>query len=167
MVVACVALAQFANAQNEDGGKFTLAGGLQYSTHTSDLLELNNTNLNVAGYYWLNSNWGVGLDLGFGTVEDTYNTYKAYASAIFLTPLSSNGIFNFYTTAGLGINGFNPEVGSDETNFGLAIIPGFQVELGKGWALNFNMGGITYDGASERFSLGFGQNAGAGIQYTF
>ncbi|MFV0483419.1 MAG: hypothetical protein ACK5MG_04920, partial [Bacteroidales bacterium] len=68
---------------------------------------------------------------------------------------------------GLGINGFNPEVGSDETNFGLAIIPGFQVELGKGWALNFNMGGITYDGASERFSLGFGQNAGAGIQYTF
>jgi hypothetical protein len=166
-ILMLLAIGGFATAQAQqqapNPGSILIYGDLGFSTST-DRAGFKHLNWNASpgvGYQF-NDNMTVGLNVSWGqnaitdtsaaAVTVTDNLYRAGAFFRYTYPLSNiffaYGQFDAayignYTTSG-SLPAWNKATG-----FEVGITPAVGVHVGKGFALNFGIGGITYRTMSE------------------
>lgn len=142
-------------------------------------------NMNLGVGYQFDHNWTVGLTGGYSTLRERPNgqtywdLYDSYSFAPFIRysrPMGS--LFTFFTQGEFGYIGSsmgqtNLNTRSNYNGTYLSVFPAIGLNLGKGWALNFNVGGLGYssikhensNSPSRGFSLTFGQHYNAGLSW--
>jgi len=142
-------------------------------------------NLNLGVGYQVGHNWTVGLTGGYGTDrfredgQSHWDLQDAYSIAPFVRYTRPMGhLFTIYTQAEFGYLG----TASGQTNMNSRvnyngvygyIYPGIGINFAKGWALNFNVGGIGYSSvkletsndAQRNFGITLGQQVNAGLTW--
>lgn len=142
-------------------------------------------NLSAGVGYQFSNNWTAGITGGYGTHRERPNGQNfwsvddSYSIAPFLRytrPLGS--IFTVYNQVEFGYFG----TASGATNINSRVnyngvygymYPGIGINFAKGWALNFDLGGIGYSSykletsndAQRNFGFNFGQQVNAGLTW--
>jgi hypothetical protein len=145
-------------------------------------------NLNPGIGYQFDNHWTAGLEGGFGTVRtkglgsnlwDYENKFSAGPFVRYTQPLGRKNIFAFFAQAGGGYNGMQRKLGGASGavahHGGYAYVrPAIGVNVYKGFALNFGMGGIDFNTMSRgngsnitHFGITFGQQFNIGISKNF
>lgn len=156
-----------------------------YTTKSSADYVTKSFNLNVGAGYQFDNNWTIGLTGGYTTFRDRpdgqnhWDLNDQYRLAPFLRysrPLGN--LFTFYTQGEFGYVGTaagqtNQNTRVNENGVYAYVYPGIGINMGKGWALNFNIGGLGYqsikletvNNPDRSFGLSFGQHMNAGLTW--
>ncbi len=149
-----------------------------------------NFNLNPGVGYQIDNHWTLGVEGRIGTLRtkpDNSNIwlfsdqYKAGAFVRFTQPLGRQNIFSFFTQAGVGYEGSasgttaSSNVSSTSNGAYGYVMPSLAINVYKGLALNFAIGGIDFGtqrakGATTSytsFGVTFGQQFNIGISKNF
>jgi len=158
-MLALLAVGTIASANAQEGSILLYGNaGIQSITDASK----NNTfNWNVTPGigYQLNQNWTVGLNLGYGqntqklndsSNRNSVNSYKVGVFGRYAHAIGDSKIFTWYGQLDLGYAGQYTTDGSaaaTDKASGIAadLFPALGVNVGCNWALNFSVGGISYN----------------------
>jgi len=186
--LALLAVSSIATA-NAQKGSILLYGNLSFNTST-DVNKTKTTNwaaMPGIGYQF-NNNWTAGLNLGFGeqgtqangsSDKQTINTYDFGVFARYSHNMGN--IFYCYGQIDVTYTGGYTTFGSapsynKHTGLMADFVPALGMHLGKGWGMNFSVGGISYttdkatvsgSNANSNFALSFGQQMNIGISKNF
>ena len=186
--LALLAVSSIATA-NAQKGSILLYGNLSFNTST-DVVKTKTTNwaaMPGIGYQFDN-NWTAGLNLGFGeqgtqangsSDKQTINTYNFGVFARYSHNMGN--IFYCYGQVDVSYTGGYTTFGSapsfnKHTGLMADFVPALGMHLGKGWGMNFSVGGISYvtdksadagATASNNLSITFGQQMNIGISKNF
>nr|WP_294925221.1 outer membrane beta-barrel protein [uncultured Flavobacterium sp.] len=186
-----------ANAANAQKGSILAMGSFTYQSQntTNSGLEdkTNYFSFSPKSGYQFHENWTAGIDAEFSRSKQEYmnnaeyktDTYAVGGFLRYSKPL--NQTFSAYADLGTGYQNrkerrSNSDVPFDYTNKGngfyITVIPAILINVGNGFGLNFNIGGlgyssINYDGDNgdidsyENFNFTFGQGFSLGISKNF
>jgi hypothetical protein len=193
LLVLALAMVSFANAQKK--GSILVMGSINYqSQNTSNSgSEYKTSYFGFAPKvgYQFHQDWTAGIEAGVGTSKQDYGNNSEYKSNNFslggflryAKPL--NQTFSAYADLGAGYqsNKITNTTGPIDTinegdGFYIDITPAILVNVGKGWGLNFNIGGLgyntlNYDGNNgngdnvKTFNFSFGQQFSVGVSKHF
>jgi hypothetical protein len=194
-LLTCLSLSLTYLAQAQQGS-ILLFGSIGF-THADDKA-LNNAQLQVYKQntftfnpgigYQLNSHWVVGADLGytyndntsnFQTGDNSSNSWYAGPFVRYYYPLSSwvsvYAQFDALYDYDAQISVFNGTTSEPVKTFSTDLFPALLFNLGKGFGLNFSLGGFTYEqtrvkgigSTGNSFLINFGQGANFGISKNF
>jgi hypothetical protein len=195
LIVLALTVASFANAQK---GTVLVMGSVSYWSEKNSSLEANSKQTNF-GFspkvgYQFTDNWTVGGEAGISIHKYEYlantnsgqesktNNYSVGAFVRYSKSLSD--LFLIYADLGAGYvdsketnsNSYaNPTTyTSKENGFYATIAPALQINIAKGFGLNFGFGGLNYskkngdNGINKNaFYFNFGQSFTAGISKNF
>ncbi|MBF4493980.1 MULTISPECIES: outer membrane beta-barrel protein [unclassified Flavobacterium] len=193
LLVLALAMVSFANAQKK--GSILVMGSINYqSQNTSNSGSEYKTS--YFGFtpkvgYQFHQDWTAGIEAGVGTSKQDNGNNSEYKSNNFslggflryAKPL--NQTFSAYADLGVGYqsNKITNTTGPIDTinegdGFYIGITPAILVNVGKGFGLNFNVGGLgyntlNYDGNNgngdnvKTFNFSFGQQFSVGISKNF
>lgn len=190
LLVLALAVVSFANAQK---GTVLVSGSISYWSmkESGDGFKTTNNNFGFSPKvgYQFTDNWTLGAEAELSFREDKYtnqemksNSYSAGAFVRYSKPLSD--LFFIYADLGAGYSGTksksdydfsDPYVVKTKANgFYAAIEPSVAINLKKGFALNFSVGGLDYysrnvdNGNKEsNFYFTFGRSFSAGLSKNF
>jgi len=162
-----------ASAQSQS---ILLYGNLSVSSQTQDNVTTSNWNIAPGIGYQLNNNWTLGVNLAYGSSKDnsgtTVSTWSAGPFARYTHAMGS--MFYCFGQADLGFGGASSSGTSLESSVGIMVWPAIGMNVGKGYALNFSLGGIGYSSmtpnggtAQTQFTLNFGQTMMIGLSKNF
>ena len=193
LVVLALAMVSFASAQKK--GSFLVMGSIDYSSQkvSNSGYEGNNSDFTFSPKvgYQFHQSWTAGLELGVGSSKNELDYSGVYKENNFsfggfvryAKPL--NQTFSAYADLGLGYQSVKETytVGAasyiDEGDgYYIGVTPAILVNVGKGFGLNFNVGGLgyntlNYDGNNgngddvKNFNISFGQQFSVGISKFF
>jgi len=193
LVVLALAVVSFANAQKK--GSVLVMGSIEYNSENVSNAGVENK-YNTFGFapkvgYQFHQNWTAGLEAGIASSKQDLNGNNEYKTNNFslggflryAKPL--NQTFSAYADLGIGYqdrkvtnrNGFVTTTDKGD-GFYIGITPAILVNVGKGFGLNFNVGGLgyntlNYDGNNgngdtvKNFNFSFGQQFSVGISKNF
>jgi hypothetical protein len=125
--------------------------------------------------YQVADKWTLGLNLGYQKYRSGYTSNKYSAGPFLRYTKQISELFSFFAQiqATYSINDFSADPTS--TSINVDAFPAIELNLGKGFALNFNFGGIGYEsikvkgksGSYDRLNLNIGSGAGFGISKRF
>lgn len=194
LVIAALAIFSFANAQK---GSILVMGSVDYNSQN---VSNSNTGEDTDQYtfnflpkvgYQFHENWTAGIEARFGSgkqkfVNNSESKNTNYAVGGFLRytkPL--NETFSAYADLGIGFQNTKTTNSSDilsSTNKGdgfyVGITPAVLINVGKGFGLNFNIGGLGYSTLNyddingqgdeyKNFNFSFGRSFAVGISKNF
>jgi len=186
--LALLAVSSIATA-NAQTGSILLYGNLSFSSMTFQNKDKQTVWSATPGIgYQFNNHWTAGLNLGFG--ENGYQTngvsdkttVNNYQLGVFARYNHNMGnIFYCYGQVDVDYTGGYTTVGSAPSSAkhnGIMadFVPALGIHLGKGWGMNFSVGGISYvtdkssdagANASNNLSITFGQQMNIGISKNF
>ncbi len=193
LVILALAMVSFANAQK---GSVLVMGSVQYHSQNASNsgLETQSTLFSFSPKvgYQFHENWTAGIEGTVGTSkqevkndsnESKSNIYSVGGFLRYSKPL--NQTFSAYADLGVGYQNSkstNTTESVSSTNQGdgfyIGVTPAILVNVGKGFGLNFNIGGIgyntfNYDGNNgngdefKNFSFTFGQAFSVGVSKNF
>lgn len=191
LVIVALAMVSFANAQK---GKFLVMGSIEYNSQNgsgqgSETKSRSFIFSPKVGYQF-HENWTAGIEGGIGTskTELTTTEYSKSKSDFFSLggflryskPL--NQTFSAYVDLGTGftnqkntsINGVNSS-DNKANGFYVGLTPAIFINVDKGFGLNFNIGGLSYnnydyeDGTNvvKSFNFNFGKAFSVGVSKNF
>ena len=193
LVVLALAMVSFANAQKK--GSILVMGSIEYNSqnvsNSGSEGKYNDFAFSPKVGYQFDENWTAGIEAGVGTSkqENGNNTeYKTNNFSLggflrYSKPL--NQTFSAYADLGVGYQNrkVTQDVGPVNTinegdGFYIGITPAILVNVGKGFGLNFNVGGLGYDTLNydgdngngdnvKNFNFSFGQQFSVGISKNF
>lgn len=138
--------------------------------------------------YQFDNHWTAGVNVGYGTSRGTdtsinyWGTADNYNAGLFLRYTNRiNRIFAFYTQGEIGYQGMkygstNSSASINYNGMYFNLYPAVSVFFYKGWALNFNLGGLSYNSLSEKgnsannadgLDFNLGQQANIGVSVNF
>jgi hypothetical protein len=166
-----------------------LYGNLGYSSDKTTTLEDRQTkwNINPGIGYQFNDNWTVGINLVLGGsstptgVAGKYDRTNDFNAGPFLRYTKGfTSLFGMWHQVNLSYLSTNtiPNVGTQTRNTGVGFeyIPAIALNLYKGFALNFGIGGLSYSSRRDdianaknrnKFAITFGQQFHFGISKNF
>ncbi|MDX6190776.1 outer membrane beta-barrel protein [Flavobacterium sp. Fl-318] len=191
LVIVVFAMFSYANAQK---GSVLVMGSVYYNSETVSELGSDNKS-HYFGFtpkvgYQFHENWTTGIEVGISTSKqgNSNSDYKdkTLSTGGFLRyskPLSET--FCVYADLGLGFqkrketyqNDFAYTVNEGD-GFYIGLTPALLINVGKGFGLNFNIGGLKYDTLNynenehsevnrKRFNFNLGQAFSFGISKNF
>jgi hypothetical protein len=193
LVVLALAMVSFANAQKK--GSILVMGSIEYNSqnvsNSGSEEKYNTFNFSPKVGYQFHENWTAGIEAGVGSSKQetsNNNEYKTNNFSLggflrYSKPL--NQTFSAYADLGVGYQSrkVTQDVGPVNTinegdGFYIGITPAILVNVGKGFGLNFNVGGLgyntlNYDGNDgngdnvKNFNFSFGQQFSVGISKNF
>jgi hypothetical protein len=162
-----------------------LYGNVNFSSETDPAKTVTNQwNITPGIGYQFNTNWTAGLNLSYGQVKVTPDgapastDMNAYALGVFGRYTHTMGS-TFYCFGQMDISYVNIKDNiTTFTNSGpvINLWPALGINVGKGYALNFSLGGIGYSSmkwsyaganADNKFVLNFGQTLMVGLSKNF
>jgi len=127
--------------------------------------------------YQFNDNWTAGILLGFQSdsykplngTKQTSTGFEAGAFARYSVPLSER--FSFFGQGEVAFGQDKDQNDVKANSVAVRVMPGIQMAIQNGWALNFTLGGISYgsykydgaDNASTSFDLNLGEALNIGV----
>jgi len=193
LVLLALVLAGFANAQK---GSVLVMGSINYTSQnvSNSGSENNQSYFEFAPKvgYQFHQNWTAGIEAAVGTSKQEYNDgtneYKTNNFSLggflrYSKPL--NQTFSAYADLGVGFqnrkitNSTGPiDAINEGDGFYIGVTPAILVNVGKGFGLNFNIGGLGYDTLNydgnngngdnvKTFNFSFGQQFSVGISKNF
>jgi hypothetical protein len=160
-------------------GSVLLYGNIGYSSEKNSVDGSNGTS-KAFGFspgvgYQIADKWTLGLNLGYETYHNGYTSKKYSVGPFVRYTKQLSEIFSLFAQiqASYSINNFSSDPTSKYIN--IDAFPAIELNLGKGFALNFNFGGIRYQsakvkgksGSYDRLNLNIGSGAGFGISKRF
>ncbi|WP_374174809.1 outer membrane beta-barrel protein [Flavobacterium tructae] len=171
LLILALTMFSFANAQK---GSVLVMGSVYYNSETVSELGADNKN-HYFGFapkvgYQFHENWTAGVEVGISATKQGNDNYEYKDQTLstggflrYSKPLGE--IFSVYADLGAGFqkrketyeNNFaNTVTVNKGDGFYIGVTPALLINVGKGFGLNFNIGGLKYD------TLNYDENNGAG-----
>lgn len=158
---------------NAQKGSIFLGGNVGYAS--DKIGDSKSTSFEFAprvGYQFAN-NWGAGVEGSIQNIDTDglpkTERYKIGGFLRYITPLTET--FAFYADLGAGYQTYSV---NDAKGMYATFTPNLSINVKRGLALNFSIGGINYDNLDgnndprqERFSFDFGKSFNIGISKNF
>ena len=189
-LLLCVLIA-FVTISNAQKNTFLLQGNINYNTQKE--YSGSDSSRNYFGFspkigYQFNSNWTLGTESSFFNSKESYSngefTNKQFSIGPFIRyskPLSD--LFTFYCDLGIGYQEYKTLQINQTTiindiysnGYYSSFTPAVLMNIGKGFGLNFNLGGIRYSqnnnntspNGKSNFNFNFGNYFAVGISKNF
>lgn len=190
LVIAALSMFSFANAQK---GSVLVMGSITYNSekvsNSGSEETQNNFGFSPKIGYQFHQNWTAGIEAGVSNAkyEDNNSERKSNNFSLggflrYSKPL--NQTFSMYADLGLGFQNQKNTFRNGGTTinkgdgFYVGITPAILVNVGKGFGLNFNIGGLGYDTLNfdgnngngdnvKNFNFSFGEQFSVGISKNF
>jgi len=189
LILALLAAGTVATATAQEPHSLLVYGDATLGTvRNSDLSKNTNWDVNVGVGYQFNQNWTLGLKLMWGQdatkdntgIKNTDNLYSVGPFARYSHYFGKSEIFFWYGQfdldyqGGYHTNDGNPAT-DKHTGLYAGLFPAIGINVHRGLALNFNVGGINYatdkvqDAANSTnsFNFSFGHSVNIGISKNF
>jgi len=197
LILALLAAGTIATANAQEPHSILLYGGLDFTTNSHDTLggsannhPAKNTDwgATIGVGYQFNHNWTLGLSVMWGQdaykdysgFKNTFNSYMVGPFARYSHYIGKSETFFYYNQLDFDYHGgYHTAEGNaaDDKHNGVyvGLYPALGINVGRGLALNFAMGGINYttdkeDGvvyATNTFNFTFGHQVNVGISKNF
>ena len=190
LILALLAMGTIATANAQEPKSILLYGDLGlHTTRDSAVVarKTTNWNANIGVGYQFNHNWTIGLKVMWGqdatkvaTVSVTNNTYMVGPFARYSHYIRKSETFFWFSQLGFDYMGGYLTSGGNPAEYkhtGVAVnlFPALGINVGRGLALNFMIGGIGYSTdkmqsatySTNKFDFTFGQQFNFGLSKNF
>lgn len=179
----------FANAQK---GTVLVQGNMNYSSQKRDKdwgeSKTNNFGFSPKVGYQFSDNWTVGVEGSFSNSKtenssSNYETTQLATGAFIRYSHKLSDLFSIYSDLGVGFQSAKRLQDNNNVNildekadgFYTSITPSVLMNIGKGFGLNFNFGGVRFDsynnpnvgGYNRNFNFNLGSTFSVGISKNF
>ncbi|OXG08688.1 outer membrane protein with beta-barrel domain [Flavobacterium araucananum] len=162
-----------ATVSHAQKGSIFLGGNVGFSSEKIGESKSNNFEFAPRVGYQFANNWGAGVEGSIQNIEtkglNKSERYKVGGFLRYITPLSQT--FSFYADLGAG---YQTNSINDAKGMYASLTPNLSINVNKGLALNFSIGGINYDNIDghndlrqERIGFDFGKTFNVGISKNF
>lgn len=162
-----------ATVSNAQKGSVFVGGNVGFSSEKIGDTKSNNFEFVPRVGYQFANNWGVGVEGSIQNIDtdglQKTERYKIGSFLRYITPL--NQTFSFYADLAAGYQTYSI---NDAKGMYVAFTPNLSINVKKGLALNFSIGGINYDNMDgkndprqQNFGFDFGKSFNIGISKNF